>query len=577
MSDTPNLRNIKNIDGGGAIYIVTGNDDVVNVDTSVGAKTLQIPNIKDGKLQLFYKPIYVNDTGNNAAANVIRVQTTGGDLINGSPFIDIDINGAAVKLIASGLNTWLAVFGSATSPSGADEKVAVNGTDVLPEFLEKKLVQGTNITLDVLDNLGVKSIRINSTGGSGGIIINKTVFVSENGDDLTGAVSDWSKPFRTIAAASAAAAVEDTIYVFAGSYTETITPFQSQKFYYLEAGAKVLGAGIDLIADQSSTLTFYIFGHGELIAGEDQNIFNIQDSSTSLHLECFQLTNNAGTSLGNLNNSGFYIKADKMLSTSGNYSWFFAGSAKGTLLFDTFDARNGSPVVYCTQQGQPGDRATVLFKGNYLISGNNFRDAAFEMNGNLFSRFIFEVINYDATQNNTYTFNVNNSLTTSGETILQNSTVVAPFIINCDTNSNVLIDNCKLKGQDELNATVRVQETTDLITLKNTYVEALNIPLNIAKGANLQAFNCQFNSLDTFPAFRTFGSDLENSIIILSNCQFYTGNGILGLGTSLAVSNLRILSSCSSNQPVQAEFINDVAGTNIVVDAQAILLKQITN
>ena len=89
----------------------------------------------------------------------------------------------------------------------------------------------------------------------------------------------------------------------------------------------------------------------------------------------------------------------------------------------------------------------------------------------------------------------------------------------------------------------------------------------------MQAFNSQFFATDVSAALDTAGG-AGTSVILLANCQFYTGNGTLGLSTSLVSSELRILSSCSSNQPVQAQFTNAVAGTNIVVDAQAILFRQ---
>jgi len=268
MSNIPELKNIKTIVGNNGNYFVTGNDDVINVDTSAGGLTLIIPNIANSKLQQFYKSIYINDIGNNASVNNIRVVTIGIDTINGSPYIDIDINNASVILELTGLTTWLADFGTATSPANADEKVKVSSTDALPEFLQNKLVAGSGINFNVLNLLGVEKIQVSSTGGSSDINYSNVLFVDPIfGNDLTALAGRFDRPFLSITAATTMAAAmggslntRNLIYIRKGTYGGNVN-LTAWTDFYCEAGVVFVGGGN--VRDQGIAVISNFFGYAK--------------------------------------------------------------------------------------------------------------------------------------------------------------------------------------------------------------------------------------------------------------------------------------------------------------------------
>lgn len=115
---------------------------------------------------------------------------------------------------------------------------------------------------------------LSSLGLLTGLPIENMLFVSENGDDATGLRTRLDKPFLTISAAMAVATVNDTVYIFPGTYTipsgdSFIIPNVNM---YCEAGANITIIDMDVntfsIGGSVGTLpgsgrAYGIFGEGE--------------------------------------------------------------------------------------------------------------------------------------------------------------------------------------------------------------------------------------------------------------------------------------------------------------------------
>jgi hypothetical protein len=146
-------------------------------------------------------------------------------------------------------------------------------------------------------------------GGGGGIssvTIQNTVYVAKNGDDATGAVDDLTKPFLTIAAASAAADAQDCVYVYRGSYTETSADtFVNNVYYYLEPNVEVINDTNTLIGDsEGNPKNISIFGYGNLTCLL-QKIINLQEIASTIRLECNNLT--SANEIMSFNGANFQI------------------------------------------------------------------------------------------------------------------------------------------------------------------------------------------------------------------------------------------------------------------------------
>lgn len=107
-------KNVKWVDGGS--YILTGADDVINVNSLTGPTTFTLPNIRNSGYDLNYKEYFINDVGQNASVNPITIQTLNGDYANGQPTITVSDNGSSIIVRVAGYNQWSVDINANTAP-----------------------------------------------------------------------------------------------------------------------------------------------------------------------------------------------------------------------------------------------------------------------------------------------------------------------------------------------------------------------------------------------------------------------------------------------------------------------------
>lgn len=98
MSNNSTPKNINYVTGV-SVYNVSPSDDIINVDTTLSAVTIVLPNIQNAQLNLFRKNFYINDAGNNASTNNITIISADG-IVNSGQVTRIKINrGSAICTI----------------------------------------------------------------------------------------------------------------------------------------------------------------------------------------------------------------------------------------------------------------------------------------------------------------------------------------------------------------------------------------------------------------------------------------------------------------------------------------------
>jgi hypothetical protein len=102
MLTTP--RNIRYITGV-TVYNVNPDDHVINVDTSVYAVTIVLPNIQDAQLNLYQKEFYINDASNNANNNNITI-VGANCIVNGGLNSTVNTNNGSAFATIVGFNSW---------------------------------------------------------------------------------------------------------------------------------------------------------------------------------------------------------------------------------------------------------------------------------------------------------------------------------------------------------------------------------------------------------------------------------------------------------------------------------------
>jgi len=160
-------------------------------DTSsgVGAINILLPKITipaGGSIKNWWFEIFVNDIGNNASVNNIKITPSpisGGDKINGSASqITLNTNGVTGRIVITGTTSWDFNIGSSSSgggdtfesgqftlsANGTNAQIGMNGNPLAPVFPKVKF--------DVADpskgNVG--DTILNDSNGAGGMVLDKS-------------------------------------------------------------------------------------------------------------------------------------------------------------------------------------------------------------------------------------------------------------------------------------------------------------------------------------------------------------------------------------------------------------------
>lgn len=133
----------------------------------------------------------------------------------------LNIDGTTAFADSDAIKTALRPFFFRSVAGGGpstDEFVKATVNDTTAAYLLNKLISTDgSISLTVDNPGGDENVDLKVVGGVGAVYEN-TLYVSENGDDTTGARNDTTKPYLTIAAAFADSVDGDSIIIYPGSY-----------------------------------------------------------------------------------------------------------------------------------------------------------------------------------------------------------------------------------------------------------------------------------------------------------------------------------------------------------------------
>lgn len=106
--------NVKYIPAGVTQYIVDGNDGEINVDTSVSAVTIILPNIINSGYTNTDKGFIINDFSGNAGTNNITLVASN-NTVNSQSSVLISVNGGTAKCSIASMNEWFVITEPSTS------------------------------------------------------------------------------------------------------------------------------------------------------------------------------------------------------------------------------------------------------------------------------------------------------------------------------------------------------------------------------------------------------------------------------------------------------------------------------
>ena len=98
-------------------YVVDGNDGEINVDTSVYAVTIILPNIVNSGYENTEKGFVINDMGNAGTNNITIVAA--GNTVNSSSSVVISVNSGTAKCSIANKTEWFVVTEPTTSSAAS--------------------------------------------------------------------------------------------------------------------------------------------------------------------------------------------------------------------------------------------------------------------------------------------------------------------------------------------------------------------------------------------------------------------------------------------------------------------------
>lgn len=403
-------------------------------------------------------------------------------------------------------------------------------------------------------------------GGSSSVNIENTLYVAKNGNDSTGTRNDLTKPYLTIAGATADASLQDCIYVFRGSYTETsVDTFGTGLFYYLEPNVEVINDTTPLIQDSSGAKTITIFGYGNLTCLVQPTI-NLNNALSNLRLQC----NNISSGNRIMLFEGNKLQIDcQDISNQGAGLTYAGSSAESYINFNrcVMSGTSTTTLLFSHSQG------TLRFNGNYYEQ-NYARSGGSPITTNMTSTARLTI---DLKEFNSVSGGFKGKFNTTGDGISISNMFAkggSAFDMGNDASNVVDFYNCQMKST----ADIFNHPFTGVINCFNCYFYVTTSRLVTLNGtATLNLVDCiinqpQTNSIIFLTQSGTAGSEI-NPRLLLQNVLLYNEVSVGGVsidGTIVGSTKIPIYvqGTLTCSQDIDtANVENAITGNAIVVDA----------
>lgn len=353
------------------------------------------------------------------------------------------------------------------------------------------------------------------------LLIQNTLIVSMNGNDITGARNDWAKPFLTITAANLAAQANDLIIIFPGSYNLGGSAFNKNDVsYYVYKGAIIQGSG-NLIMDGGQPMNINIYGEGTFVSTGARALFII-NPNTNLHFKFDSAVGLLdGIAIGDANK--IYIRG-KYTAATIQYAVTIRGNCEGIMDIDIYDGSTsqGADTVLFRNHSLDEVPRNFKIKGKILSNTTIFEGAlAMESSPGLsLDAEECHIIHDTGSPNGSISavFHASGKLKFGGR--IQSLTSVGITVVNSGADPSILL----LKG-----ALVNSEFTALNIGSDNTYVEVDGCDLT--KGPNQAG-----SAVLLGPVVNNSELDIRNSLI----CNQSEASGDHGIGSADAASIIRL-------------------------------------
>lgn len=245
----------------------------------------------------------------------------------------------------------------------------------------KHLTLGTGLTITgtTIDSAG---------GGVASVLTGKTLWVdSVNGDDGTGVAGRLDKPFLTLAAAKAAAASGDTIYLGPGTYNEVNVGKNGVNLYFMSGaiiaytGSSNLGVIDDSASGANGPLVIKIGGraiirHNGSASGSNASALHITNSGSLIQIDGEEISI-GGTNSGSPGPAAIVQTTGKIFCTVKKLTVTTSGGNKAALWWNGGECHinaqemsgefSGQFAVYSAAAAQADSRDALWIDVNHIM------------------------------------------------------------------------------------------------------------------------------------------------------------------------------------------------------------------
>lgn len=205
---------------------------------------------------------------------------------NGSTWIDWGTGGGGGTVTSVQLSAGTGISLSGTNPITTSGTITV--TNSAPDQTVA-LTAGTGISVTGT----YPNFTIANTASST-VTTDNVLYVAKNGNDGTGTRNKLTSPYLTIQAAITAASSGDMVYVYPGTYNESIVLKNGVNIYFTD-GAIISNNTASIVTDNNVAVTCVIDGYGEFIntsTSSGRSVFVISNASSNIIIRAKYVENN---------------------------------------------------------------------------------------------------------------------------------------------------------------------------------------------------------------------------------------------------------------------------------------------
>jgi hypothetical protein len=427
------------------------------------------------------------------------------------------------------------------------------------------------------------------------LCVQNTAFVTPCGSDTTGALGDFTKPFKTIKAAVSSTTSNSghLVYVYPGTYNESLINKNNSGVemvgisFYFSAGVTVQGLSSPVFSSTVTAGTIDIDGDGVFTSTTD--VFVTSTVNVTYNVRCKSIDNTGNISTGgaalNITSGSLSLNCLRVSATGGNCFNIRAGATIGYVTCNLIDNSNSATANAAVRFKDITVAGAKWIFHVGLTKSNSGSDGLFSTitldSGNTGNPVIYYYGNVELAPTATGTFNGGIGVNTGTfifEGDVTNTTGFGCGLVSISGSLTVRNSRIRVSGSTSSALSfptaangICILENCQLVSNAPTAGRATVIFYSGTPNPTLQARNCWIKNEDTTGANACISMNTAQAgltpTLILDSCNLYSASAT-GTPLHTAVASNTRLTNCWANKANGGggAFTNLIQAMNIDAD-----------